>query len=91
MLSAVYPNPANAVASFNYSIPAGSQGTVIIRNLVGATVQTEQLSPGAGVMTISTAGLAVSSRKMSAHSFGGHRARRVASPKAGPARPRSTS
>jgi hypothetical protein len=57
MLSAAYPNPADAAASFTYAVPAGSQGTIVIRNLVGTTVQSEQVS-GAGKMSISTLGLA---------------------------------
>ncbi len=55
LLSNAYPNPADATATFNYSVPSGSQGTIIIRNLVGSTVQTEQVSSGAGKITISSA------------------------------------
>ena len=54
MISNAYPNPANATASFNYAIPAGSQGTIVIRNLIGSTVQTVQVPSVAGKMTVNT-------------------------------------
>ncbi len=57
LLSNAFPNPAGATASFNYSVPSGSQGAIIIRNLVGAAVQTEQVISGAGKITVSTANL----------------------------------
>ncbi len=56
-LSAAYPNPADKSASINYSVPSGSRGTIIIRNLVGTTIQTEQPFTGAGKMTINTSSL----------------------------------
>lgn len=57
LLSNAYPNPANGTAGFDYSLPSGSLGTIIIRNLVGATVHTEQVSAGTGNLTVSTASL----------------------------------
>ena len=57
LLSAAYPNPANASASFNYSVPVGSPGMIVVRNLVGAEVLTEQAAPGSGTLTVNTAGL----------------------------------
>jgi len=58
MLSNIYPNPADARASFSYAIPSGSNGEIIIRNLVGATVQTEQVSTASGKITMNTFNLA---------------------------------
>ena len=57
MLSNAYPNPANAKFTCNYSVPSGSTGTIIIRNLVGAAVQSEELPSGSGAVTIHTSGL----------------------------------
>jgi hypothetical protein len=57
MISNAFPNPANTTASFNYAIPSGSQGKIIIRNLIGSTVQTEQVPSFAGKMTINTSSL----------------------------------
>ncbi|MEI6684138.1 MAG: T9SS type A sorting domain-containing protein [Bacteroidota bacterium] len=57
-LSSAYPNPANASASFNCSVPAGLTGTIVVRNMVGATVLTESIAPGAATRTINTSGLA---------------------------------
>jgi hypothetical protein len=56
-LSNAYPNPASAHASFSYSIPAGAIGSIIIRNLVGSTVYTEQLRSANGKVSISTENL----------------------------------
>ena len=57
MLSNAWPNPADATATLNYSVPTGSQGTIIVRNMVGSTVQTESLSSGYGKININTASL----------------------------------
>jgi len=57
ILSNIYPNPADATVSFSYAVPSGSQGTIVIRNLVGSMVQTEQVSDGSGKMTLNTASL----------------------------------
>ncbi|MDD4602623.1 MAG: T9SS type A sorting domain-containing protein [Bacteroidales bacterium] len=56
-LSAGYPNPANSNASFNYSLPSGNHGQLIIRNLVGATVRTEDLGSSSGKITVNTSSL----------------------------------
>jgi hypothetical protein len=50
----VWPNPANASASFTCSVPAGSQGNIVIRNLLGATVYSEPASAGTSKVTVST-------------------------------------
>ncbi len=56
-LSNAYPNPADASASFSYSVPSGSTGSLVIRNLVGTTIQHEDVTAGAGSKTINTSGL----------------------------------
>ena len=56
-LSNVYPNPADAFAGISYSFPKSSQGKIILRNLLGTTVQTQQLFSVAGRMTLNTANL----------------------------------
>ena len=57
-LSSAYPNPADASASFNCSVPAGLTGTIVVRTMVGTSVLTESVAPGAGTRTINTSGLA---------------------------------
>ena len=56
-LSAAYPNPAGETTRISYTLPEGSQGAIMIRNLVGATVQTEQLRSGSGTITFRTSSL----------------------------------
>ncbi len=56
-LSNAYPNPAGVSASFDYSIEPGSTGSVIIRNILGSTVQSGQLISGSGKFTINTTNL----------------------------------
>ena len=53
-LSNAFPNPAGASASFNYSIPTGSTGVVIVRNVLGSTVLSEQLAGESGKFTINS-------------------------------------
>ena len=57
VLSNAYPNPASGHTGFTYSTPAGSQGTIIIRNILGATVQTQLLSAASGNVTVNTMNL----------------------------------
>jgi hypothetical protein len=57
VLSNAYPNPADANATFSYSIPAGTSGVVIVRNLLGATMQSERLPSVSGKYSISTGNL----------------------------------
>jgi len=52
-LSAAYPNPASAQASFNYSVEEGASAILIVRNVLGSTVKEVHLK-GSGVVTIST-------------------------------------
>ena len=56
-LSNAYPNPADANAFYSYALPSGSQGKIIIRNVLGTIMQTEQLSSGSGKLNINTARL----------------------------------
>ena len=55
-LSNAYPNPANMLATFNYSVDAGAKTELIIRNLLGSTIRQTELS-GDGQIRISTADL----------------------------------
>jgi hypothetical protein len=57
VLSKVYPNPANGSASFSYSIPGGSQGTMVVRDLLGSSVQTQLLPAASGKATLNTMNL----------------------------------
>jgi len=53
-LSAIYPNPASSAAACRYAFPAGAQGAVIIRDLLGATVYSQDLASGNGMVKINT-------------------------------------
>ncbi|MFZ4563104.1 MAG: T9SS type A sorting domain-containing protein [Bacteroidales bacterium] len=57
MLSNAFPNPAGASAGFTYSIPAGSIGTFTLRNVIGSTIQVDQLQSSTGKFIISTTNL----------------------------------
>jgi hypothetical protein len=57
VLSNAYPNPANAVAGFNYAVPSGSQARIVIRNILGSIVHSEQVSTGSGKISVNTANL----------------------------------
>lgn len=52
-LSAAYPNPASSQASFNYSVEDGANASILVRNVLGATVKEIRVS-GSGVAKIST-------------------------------------
>ncbi|MCX6267311.1 MAG: T9SS type A sorting domain-containing protein [Bacteroidetes bacterium] len=54
MLSNIYPNPANGQANFSYSLPSGSAGTIIIRDLLGSLVQTQILTVATGKTSLNT-------------------------------------
>jgi len=56
-LSSAVPNPASVKATFTYSIPSGADGFLVVRNMVGTAVSTEQLINNAGKITINTSGL----------------------------------
>jgi hypothetical protein len=57
VLSNAYPNPAGVSTSLSYSIPSGSDGAIIIRNLLGATMQSEQLRSTSGKIILNTTNL----------------------------------
>ncbi len=57
MLSNICPNPASGDVTCNYAMPAGSQGTILVRDIVGTTVQTQLLPSASGKATISTLNL----------------------------------
>jgi len=42
-LSGAYPNPANNVVNFEYSLNTGNNGSVVIRNLVGMVIKQSDL------------------------------------------------
>ncbi|MDP1622813.1 MAG: T9SS type A sorting domain-containing protein [Bacteroidales bacterium] len=53
-ISGIYPNPASSIARINYSIPAGVQGFIQIRDLDGASVQSQISVAGTGTAVINT-------------------------------------
>ncbi len=55
-LSDLSPNPASGNVTAGYSLPAGSQGTLAVRNMLGTLVMELPLS-GSGKTTLSTTGL----------------------------------
>ncbi|MEI6434987.1 MAG: T9SS type A sorting domain-containing protein [Bacteroidota bacterium] len=54
MLSNVYPNPASAEANFNFELPAGKSGSVIIRDIIGKSVYSENLRGSTGKVVVNT-------------------------------------
>jgi len=56
-LSSGFPNPANEIVTFHYQVATGSQGTLIIRNLVGSALMDVVLPATEGKITLPTAGL----------------------------------
>jgi Secretion system C-terminal sorting domain len=57
VLSNAYPNPASGYTGFTYSTAAGSLGKIVIRNILGATMQTQLLSATSGKVTVNTMNL----------------------------------
>jgi hypothetical protein len=53
-LSNVYPNPASDQAHVNYELPAGTTGTVVVRDMIGKMVYRENLETLSGKATIVT-------------------------------------
>lgn len=53
-ISAAYPNPASASSAIEYNIPAGSNGKIILRNLLGTIVQEVSLDKQDGKAVINT-------------------------------------
>jgi hypothetical protein len=56
-LSGFYPNPASVVANCNYSVPAGSRGTLVVRDILGTSILTQDLEGSKGKATIRTENL----------------------------------
>jgi len=56
-ISSPYPNPANNQVTFNYSLPAGTHGSLILRNILGETVTKTDLPGIAGKITLSATDL----------------------------------
>ena len=52
--SDAFPNPASSSTSFNYSIPAGSVGNIVVRNLLGSVVRDIKLEKLQGRAIINT-------------------------------------
>jgi len=50
----VYPNPAEKMANFEYSIGTYSESSLVIRNLLGSAVKTIKLTTGEGRFSLNT-------------------------------------
>ena len=57
ILSGAYPNPANNMVYFDYSLNTENTGTVIIRNLVGSIVKQSILTGTTGKLSVLTGDL----------------------------------
>ena len=57
VLSNAYPNPAGANAGFSYSMSTGSQGAILVRDILGAPLQRIQLQAASGKVTLNTTNL----------------------------------
>jgi hypothetical protein len=53
-VSAAYPNPASVSTAFEYSIPAGSDGKIVLRNLIGNIVREVVFEKPEGRVVINT-------------------------------------
>ena len=56
-ISNPYPNPANNHTVFDYSLQSGNEGKLIIRNLLGSTVNEINLQGNSGNVTLNTSDL----------------------------------
>jgi hypothetical protein len=57
VLSGAYPNPANNMVNFDYSLNTENTGRVIIRNLVGSVVKESVLTGTTGKLSVLTGDL----------------------------------
>jgi hypothetical protein len=57
MLSNMYPNPASGNASCSYTLPSGARGAIVIRDILGSTLQTQVLPNDSGRFTVNTMNL----------------------------------
>jgi hypothetical protein len=53
-ISAAFPNPSSASTSFEYNIPVGNSGKIILRNLIGSIVSEVVLEKPAGRAALNT-------------------------------------
>ncbi len=56
-LSNGYPNPANSQVTIGYSVPAGTDGTIVIRDVLGSAKKTVRLDAASGKVSINTSDL----------------------------------
>jgi hypothetical protein len=47
-LTAAFPNPASNNVSIGYSLPSGSEGKIVVRNILGVEVRSESIQAGSG-------------------------------------------
>jgi hypothetical protein len=57
VLSAIYPNPVSFTANTEFTVPRGSQGSILIRDVVGAVVQTYLVPAGTGKIQMNVSNL----------------------------------
>ncbi|MCX6276246.1 MAG: hypothetical protein NTV09_13680, partial [Bacteroidetes bacterium] len=46
LLGRLYPNPTTGIINFDYTLPEGTKGTILIRDISGRNVQEQQLNSG---------------------------------------------
>jgi hypothetical protein len=56
-ISEAFPNPASGSTSFEYNIPLGIKGTIVLRNLIGTVVREVELEKQEGKELINTSDL----------------------------------
>jgi len=56
-IKAAYPNPASYSTSIEYKIPAGSNGKIVVHNLLGSIVREENLDNQEGKIVLNTTDL----------------------------------
>ncbi len=52
LLSNAYPNPAKDKVYFNYTLPASTEGTLIVRNVLGSKIREVSVSAGSGKQSL---------------------------------------
>jgi hypothetical protein len=57
-LFAAFPNPADDYVNFSFSLPAGSEGMVVIRDLLGSSVKEVPVTSVSGKISVNTLDLA---------------------------------
>jgi hypothetical protein len=57
VLSVIYPNPASGIANAGYTVPRGSRGSILIRDVVGNVVQTHLVPAGTGKVQLNVSEL----------------------------------